>query len=94
MFALTATGLDVLQKVDRGLHRPAWMSESKANALRRLVDGVCMRQILFKKYGISGSTITSLLKAGYITHPHGSTNDLAVTDLGREALRDYEEDIS
>lgn len=88
LIGLTATGLDTLERIERGLHRPDWISEARARVLGRMVEtsGLLLRSD-YAKDGISLTTLRSLAQHGYIERV---TNiQWKITDLGREAWAEY-----
>jgi hypothetical protein len=87
-FAITQAGLDVLRRVERGLHKPAWLTQGKLRALECLVrrGGSALRA------GLAGApdrvhpgALSALVGAGYV---EAQGEAVCITDLGREA---YEE---
>lgn len=83
-FSLTGRGRETLGRIERGLHKPAWITEARATALGQLVHRpkdsvslICVRQI----------TLYSLERNGYIRFTHKF--QWSMTDLGREAWQEY-----
>lgn len=87
-FVVTDKGRALLDKIDRGLHTPAWLSEHKVKALLALpAYGERVQEADLKRKGIRQVTLTSLVSAGYV----GCIIDgYWLRELGQEALREYE----
>lgn len=88
-FHLTAAGRDLLARVERGLHKPEWLSEHQAKALQTIVknNGTLIHSP--KIHGFSKTTLASLTRAGYLNQ---RTNvQWNITDLGREAETEWRE---
>lgn len=86
-FHLTDQGRDVLARIERGLHKPEWLSEHQARCLKLLNSGV-WRNVDLRVMDVRQITIGSLAKAGYIM---ADNTDILlarwyITDLGREAF--------
>lgn len=87
-FTPTDAGRELLAKIDRGLHAPAWLSEHKIKALQALpASGVRCEVSGLKKQGIRRVTLGSLAAAGYI----GCIADTwyYLRPLGQEALVEW-----
>ena len=82
-FHLTDAGRDLLSRVERGLHKPEWLSEHKARALEWLAERTGYDVSLMRPQGISLTTLRSLEKNGYLE----SQNETLwrITDVGLEA---------
>lgn len=89
-FHLTKAGRDLLSRVERGLHKPEWLSEHQVRALDWLSNSTipAYSTHLLSFYKIRLVTIRSLLNAGYV-----STDGIeySLTPLGREAWQEYKE---
>lgn len=89
-FELTQKGRELVNKIERGIHHPKWLTEPKLTVLVRLADGACLRRILVQLHGATGPTLIALERARYIYRPQGDGAEyFALTDLGREALADW-----
>ncbi|MCL4295744.1 MAG: hypothetical protein KJ077_08455 [Anaerolineae bacterium] len=84
-FSLSEAGRDLVGKVERGLHTPAWLSEHKVKALECLDKPHPVAWSVLKDKGVRKVTLGSLTKAGYLTNGLG----WEITDLGREALAEW-----
>lgn len=89
-FALTDQGRELLGKIERGLHTPAWLSEHKVKALERLNRPHPVAWSVMKAEGIRRVTLRSLVDNGYICI---SGPGWEITDLGREALAEWSAQI-
>ncbi|MCL4296407.1 MAG: hypothetical protein KJ077_11795 [Anaerolineae bacterium] len=88
-FTVTEKGRELLAKIDRGLHTPAWLSEHKVKALQVLpASGVRSPVADLKKQGVRRVTLGSLAAAGYI----GCIADTwyYLRPLGQEALAEWQ----
>jgi DNA-binding PadR family transcriptional regulator len=92
LFAITRAGLDVLRRVERGLHSPTWLTQSKLRALECLVrrGGSALRSALTKAPDkVHSGALSVLIGAGYVEARDAPEGEIVcITDLGREA---YEE---
>ena len=86
-FHLTAAGRDLLSRVERGLHKPEWLSEHQANALQFLALHPKLALVDRRFYRIKLITLNSLERAGYIS---SGGIDCVITALGREAWQELE----
>lgn len=87
-FELSELGREVLGKIERGLHRPEWLSEHKVRALEWLAGGQGNLVAVMKPRRLSLNTLRSLQSNGYIN----SCDDerlWEISDLGKEALREW-----
>jgi DNA-binding PadR family transcriptional regulator len=87
-FELTAEGRQLVNKIERGIHHPKWLSGPKLAVLKRLADGTYLRKTLVQIHGATGPTLIALERARYIYRP--VADHFALTDLGREALADWD----
>jgi ParB-like chromosome segregation protein Spo0J len=91
-FELTPQGHDLLARIERGLHLPAWLSRTRAQALQALAgDGpLTDRDLLDRSHRMS---ILSLRDAHYITEFSGPDSGKCwqITGLGLEALSEYQQ---
>lgn len=88
LIGLTATGLDTLERIERGLHRPDWISEARSRVLARMVsnEGDLFRAA-HTNDGLNLTTLRSLAKHGYIEQV--TSIYWRITPLGREAWTEY-----
>lgn len=86
-FSLSEAGRELVGKIERGLHTPAWLSEYKVKALECLDKPHPVAWSVLKEEGIRKVTLGSLTKAGYLTNGLG----WEITDLGREALTEWKQ---
>lgn len=85
-FHLTEAGRDLLSRVERGLHKPEWLSEHQAKALQTIVKNKGSIIHSPKTHGFSKTTLQSLTRAGYLVQ---KTNiHWEITALGREAWQE------
>lgn len=86
-FALTDAGRDILARIQRGLHRPRWISPAKAKILRLLTNNYHTSENL-KDWNIhpASMALASLTQAGYIQYSSGHWR---LTPLGLEAWAEY-----
>ncbi|MCL4300739.1 MAG: hypothetical protein KJ077_33690 [Anaerolineae bacterium] len=88
-FTVTGAGRELLAKIDRGLHTPAWLSEHKVKALLALpASGERVPFTELKKQGVRRVTLGSLAAASYI----GNIADTwyYLRPLGQEALAEWQ----
>jgi len=93
MFALTASGLDTLQCLDRGLHKPDWLSAGRVTVLRLLVEYGDLSERKLLDCGAHKMSLISLRDAGYINQLATSGTWYDLTPLGREAWLEYEKEM-
>lgn len=87
-FHLTNAGRDLLARIERGLHKPEWLSEHKARALRVIIEknnGSIVHSPAI--HGFSKTTLESLARAGYVRAVTNVQWD--ITALGREAWAEW-----
>lgn len=88
-FTVTDAGRELLAKIDRGLHTPAWLSEHKVKALQALpANGVRCPVADLKRQGIRRVTLGSLATAGYIGNI--ADNWYYLRPLGQESLAEWQ----
>lgn len=88
-FHLTAAGRDLLSRVERGLHKPEWLSQHQSKALRAIAkNGFIIHSP--KAHGFSKTTLASLTRAGYLNQR--SNIQWEITALGREAWQELKQE--
>lgn len=85
-FHLTEAGRDLLGRVERGLHKPEWLSEHQAKALGVLASRRSLLHNDRKIFSLTKGTLDSLIRAGYVSD---GGLDYAITALGREAWQEW-----
>jgi hypothetical protein len=88
-FHLTDVGRDILARIERGLHKPEWLNENRARALRVIIEvnNGFIAPHSQTVHGFGKVTLQSLVRAGYIRQ---DTNiQWSATTLGREAWAEY-----
>lgn len=88
-FALSDAGRDILARIQRGLHRPEWITLARANALQTVVKNKGLLHYSPKIYGrkFSRATLDSLVQHGYLRQ---ESELYRLNDLGREAWQEYQ----
>jgi hypothetical protein len=86
-FAITPAGLEVLRRVERGLHEPSWLNRSKLHALEALVryGGSAARATLIHNAKVRPAALDALAGAGYV---EAGESNVVLTELGWEAYRE------
>lgn len=79
LFTLTHEGRELLAKIERGLYPPKWLKATQVEALRQLSESGASPPTTT----IHSATLRSLRRVGYVS-------DWALTDLGQEAWRAYQ----
>jgi hypothetical protein len=90
VFALTQRARRILAKIERGLHRPRWLSPARARALQYLSGGAGWDEAILRPRKIYLPTLLALKKAGYVQESPKTM--WRITDLGQEAWAEYEEE--
>jgi hypothetical protein len=85
-FELSEQGRSVIEKIERGLHKPEWLSEYRVKTLQVLDRANGVAWSVLKAEGIQKITLLSLDRAGYVVWRDPFTE---ITELGREALREW-----
>jgi hypothetical protein len=89
-FNLSQAGRELLDRIERGLHAPAWLSPGRGSVLVILAAGYRTETELVAA-GLARASIYSLARAGYI-RPNGDDDTTwHITALGLEALNEWRE---
>lgn len=81
-FKLTDQAVQLLAKIERGLHPLEWLTDKKASLLRFVAE----KNISFQRGATHPAVVKSLKGAGYLDEQG------QLTDLGREAWQNWHED--
>jgi hypothetical protein len=89
-FQATGQGHTILAKIERGLHRPMWLSAARLKVLNILKEGYQAERDLLHQHKCHPRAILSLSDANYIYQPDG-TDTWHITALGSEAWAEYQQ---
>lgn len=89
-FALSQAGRDLLSRVERGLHRPEWLTVNRVEALKTLTrqSGVLIYSPKIHGRKFNRATLDSLVKHGYLRKDFETYR---LTDLGRETWAEWQQ---